>query len=1094
MGNWLGSNNEKSSTPSSSPPPPTPSTSFSPPTPSHPYSPPTPSTSFSPPTPSHPFSPPSRTTLSPPTSSTGTSQKQDTTKADKDVQRFLIQLLRDVSMAAYCPDPNVMHTALRLVDTFGPVKAFSTLWEMYPRLPSEKQISLFHIFLSLRVKYPGTLVFDEEELFLPHNGLLYFHKNQEWILLAYLIIGIQDYPDSLFHQMACFEDTSDLTLVEILQEYSLNIPPHIDLLIEKILVNGAPCEYLCAYRKAPALHVAAEIATVSGQFQTFSYVLQWASTSRNQLDATDRNKQTAFERICDLVDDHPSHSKKVLTLLLNEDCRLPHNTSESCRKIPVECVDAELFRLKEILESTALTGDYECAAVQCRRGVDLLLCCHQVKDLSKYYQGLYAIHLDKKKKVKLRSAHYTFTFLNYLENTFCYLKRIKEIDKDIDAILENVHKMEEDEANKFLLEKSKSSKSWPMLHFLLSGTKPRLQKFNASHMNISTLLESRTSNEIDKSSALELLMNLLRNGLLSGHDSAVKIHKILQLTLDIGCLDALDYCLNNKNINVVNARNETLLHSLVQTEVEDVQFYIKVMKLLLKKGIKKSMKDSQGRKAEDLVSIVRLPGALLKVENINCCDNLGNVMDEVKKLKSTGNRQLLASYCTVGMYMLLETGAPHSKSAQVVEFCTTSAMVAFALGFAETAVHDLAHAISWCNSVQDVLLVSDVYYRKGNYKMALKYCEKAYEFIPPDFMSNENYMKPILYETIKITVEGLHMTSFPCYKTKPDIYDVCKGLESFILQCLPLLFNIGNEAVKRGEDLLGAFAFNTFYTYWPYHAKDFLKTFHLRQLDTSVFKMDVMQKLIVLFVKHNFDLRKLALHDGDTYLHSCVKLSLYYGYFDLLELIINCRTIKKNELHIIDNNMRTAFDLLGFCRNSEFHERTQNILLLALMQVPSKKKISMQFPNPVYLNIGDGVVVRDGGGQTESAGITGMVSGTAAAVGKGGIATAAVSKKGIATAAVSKKGKATAAVSKKGMATAAVSNKRKATSAVSKKGMATAAVSKKGMATAAVSNKRKATSAVSKKGIATAAVGKEGIATSAVSNKGIATAAVSKKE
>ncbi|XP_014783050.2 uncharacterized protein C6orf132 homolog [Octopus bimaculoides] len=294
MGNWLGSENEKSSTPTSSPPPPTPSTSFSPPTKTTPLSPPTPSTSFSPPTkttplwpstpstsfsppirttplwpptPSTSFSPPSRTTpLSPPTPSTGTSQKQDTTRADKkDVQRFLIQLIRDISMAVYCPDPNVLYTAINLVDIFGPVKALSILWELYPGLTSEKQISLFHIFVSLRVKYPGTILFDEEELFLPHNGLLYFHKNQEWILLAYLIIGIQDYPDSLFYQMACYEDTSDLTLVEILQEYSLNIPKWVDLLIEKILVNGAPCEYLCAYRKAPALHVAAEIATVSGE-------------------------------------------------------------------------------------------------------------------------------------------------------------------------------------------------------------------------------------------------------------------------------------------------------------------------------------------------------------------------------------------------------------------------------------------------------------------------------------------------------------------------------------------------------------------------------------------------------------------------------------------------------------------------------------------------------------------------------------------------------------------------------------------------------------------------------------------------------------
>ncbi|XP_014789804.1 uncharacterized protein LOC106883348, partial [Octopus bimaculoides] len=273
-----------------------------------------------------------------------------------------------------------------------------------------------------------------------------------------------------------------------------------------------------------------------------------------------------------------------------------------------------MARVRQNIESAINKKNYEFATVQCRRGANLLLYCHQVKDLSKYYQGLYA---SRAKTAPSEPTQDTFVFLDFLEKTL-HSRTIKQFDNaDIDAILENVHKMEEDEVNKFLLEKSRSSKSWPMLYFFLGGTKPRLRKFNASHMNISTLLKSRQSNEINRSSALELLMNLLRNGLLSGHDSAVKIHTILQLTLNIGSLDALDYGLNNKNINVVNARNETLLHSLVQTEVEDVQFYIKVVKLLLRKGIKKSLKDSQGRKAEDLVSILKLPGALLKVENIS---------------------------------------------------------------------------------------------------------------------------------------------------------------------------------------------------------------------------------------------------------------------------------------------------------------------------------------------------------------------------------------------------------------------------------------------------------------------------------------------
>uniref|UniRef100_A0A0L8IFM0 Uncharacterized protein n=1 Tax=Octopus bimaculoides TaxID=37653 RepID=A0A0L8IFM0_OCTBM len=101
-----------------------------------------------------------------------------------------------------------------------------------------------------------------------------------------------------------------------------------------------------------------------GQFQTFYYVLQWASTSKDQLDATDRNKQTAFERICDLVDDHPLNSKRVLTQLLNKDCRLPHNTSESCRKIPATCAGIEMARVRQNIESAINKNNYEFATVK----------------------------------------------------------------------------------------------------------------------------------------------------------------------------------------------------------------------------------------------------------------------------------------------------------------------------------------------------------------------------------------------------------------------------------------------------------------------------------------------------------------------------------------------------------------------------------------------------------------------------------------------------------------------------------------------------------------------------------------------------------
>lgn len=98
-------------------------------------------------------------------------------------------------------------------------------------------------------------------------------------------------------------------------------------------------------------------------------------------------------------------------------------------------------------------------------------------------------------------------------------------------------------------------------------------------------------------------------------------------------------------------------------------------------------------------------------------------------------------------------------------------------------------------------MISDAFYGMGNYKVALEYCGKACKFIPLNCMSNENDIKPILYETIKITVDGLHMTSFPDYRTKLDIYDECKGKQNFVFSFVSIAVTLNFESFRRGLGL-----------------------------------------------------------------------------------------------------------------------------------------------------------------------------------------------------------------------------------------------------------------------------------------------------
>ncbi|XP_014769997.1 uncharacterized protein LOC106869018 [Octopus bimaculoides] len=179
------------------------------------------------------------------------------------LERLLIEIMTYTRSVSPYTNTNSLHKAIAMTKEKGAEQTLHCLLSIYPYLPPEKQRETFHTFVALDLLRPGTFNIERGEVALPQKSLQHFHKIRDWHVLILLLLGFPSL--SPFSHLACYEDTSDLTLVEILQDYSLDIPTDIDLLIEKILINGAPCEYLCAYRKAPALHVAAEIATVSGE-------------------------------------------------------------------------------------------------------------------------------------------------------------------------------------------------------------------------------------------------------------------------------------------------------------------------------------------------------------------------------------------------------------------------------------------------------------------------------------------------------------------------------------------------------------------------------------------------------------------------------------------------------------------------------------------------------------------------------------------------------------------------------------------------------------------------------------------------------------
>ncbi|GAB1610784.1 hypothetical protein Ahia01_001364900 [Argonauta hians] len=852
-------------------------------------------------------------------------------------------------------------------------KSLPILEAMYPELEPGQQPLIFHFFLHLAVYYKDTVPYAQQvKLPLTKECLSQMHRCRNWQLLAYLINGVSTLPSTHFEKLAENENLSNLRLQEILEDYAGGIPDWVDCLIKKILENGAPCEYLCAYGKAPVLHVAAKIATISGQFVTLCYIIDWAKNDSTQLNATDLNGETAFEMVCHFVRSYPLDGRKVLRRLFKADCEIPPASSDCWNHIPEESVNAELDRLSVVIKSSIQTKAFKAVAFNCKRGAKLVLGCHRTKDVAKYGRALYACHLEGNAKVikskvkKLHSVHKTFGLLALVRDSVAK-DSVKQYCEDVGVILENISAKEESEVNRFLLEESQNPKSWPMIYFLLIGKgsqPPTFQKLNASRIDLSSLLALRKSTGMDTIEAFRILVHLLQNRLLAGPLAARNVHTIFYLALDFGIIEPLEYSLSSANINSVDGSGNTLLHLLVDyKEFDDPKLYIKIMVLLLNRGVNRSKKNDAGLRADEMVDTSTLPGCLLAVDNTNCCLSLRELVEEVRRLQEslTDNPSETEHKAKQILYYDLIASGYYIESGllpQMVPFYLTTATAHLILGDPEESMLEAEHAQEICGSIQDFLLVFEHCYDCQYYMLALVSCTQACCTVE----STLDNIKSIMCAVMKVAVGGFGLSSFLDLQTEPDLLAEYETLVQYIPMIIPHLLSMGNAAAMEQQELRAAFAFKSLALYAPQLQAQHLESMELTELDAAVFKVSTMQALLVALVKRGLDLRKLVLQKGDTYLHACVQLSLSYGYYDLLELIVSGRALPNNELYLIDNYSRTAFDLLNLHKPGNFHEETLNIMLRALSQVQNRKKILMTFPDPIYLQSGLGVAVERTGG------------------------------------------------------------------------------------------------------------------------------------